>query len=199
MSATVRSDWTIPEITAVYEQPLMALVRTASDVHRAFHDPDEVQVNQLLSIKTGACPEDCGYCSQSVHYDTGVKPEPLMDVDEVVRTAKRAKRAGVTRFCMGAAWREVKDNAEFDRVCEIVSQVNDLGMEVYVKVCDAYGAGFFDIPGTDTCLKMGGYLRADHTYGDGGNQGAYYLSNANARHDRFDTDAYGFRARLNLP
>ena len=112
----------------------MALVRRASDVHRAFHDPDEVQVNQLLSIKTGACPEDCGYCSQSVHYDTGVRPEPLMDVDDVVRTARRAQRAGVTRFCMGAAWREVKDNAQFDRVCEIVRQVDALGMEVCVTL-----------------------------------------------------------------
>jgi biotin synthase len=134
MSATMRSDWTIPEITAVYDQPLMALVRQASDVHRAFHDPDEVQVNQLLSIKTGACPEDCGYCSQSVHYDTGVKPEPLMDVEEVVRTAERARRAGVTRFCMGAAWREVKDNRQFDRVCEIVRRVDALGMETCVTL-----------------------------------------------------------------
>ena len=99
-------------------------------MHQQFHDPDEVQVNQLLSIKTGACPEDCGYCSQSVHNDTGVKPEPLMDVDEVVRTAKRAKAQGVTRFCMGAAWRDVKDNAQFDRVLDIVRQVNDLGLEV---------------------------------------------------------------------
>jgi biotin synthase len=134
MSATVRSDWTIPEITAVYDQPLMALVRQASDVHRAFHDPDEVQVNQLLSIKTGACPEDCGYCSQSVHYDTGVKPEPLMDVEEVVRTAKRAQRAGVTRFCMGAAWREVKDGAEFDRVLAMVRGVKSLGLEACVTL-----------------------------------------------------------------
>ena len=134
MPATVRTDWTISEITDVYETPLMELVRRASDVHRAFHDPDEVQVNQLLSIKTGACPEDCGYCSQSVHYDTGVKPEPLMNVDDVVRTARRARRAGVTRFCMGAAWREVKDNAQFDRVCEIVRQVDALGMEVCVTL-----------------------------------------------------------------
>src|SRR6478735_3122782 len=134
MSATVRSDWTIPEITAVYDQPLMALVRQASDVHCAFHDPDEVQVNQLLSIKTGACPEDCGYCSQSVHHDTGVKPEPLMQVDEVVRTAKRAQAQGVTRFCMGAAWRDVKDNAQFDRVLDMVRQVNGLGLEVCVTL-----------------------------------------------------------------
>ena len=130
MRPTVRTDWTIADITDLYERPLMELVREAGDVHRAFHDPDEIQVNQLLSIKTGACPEDCGYCAQSVRYDTGVKPEPLMDVDEVVRIARRAQRAGVTRFCMGAAWREVKDNAQFDRVCEIVRQVDELGMEV---------------------------------------------------------------------
>ncbi|MGZ4676887.1 MAG: biotin synthase BioB [Acidimicrobiia bacterium] len=134
MGTDIRHDWTIAEITRRYEQPLLELVRDAAEVHRAFHDPDEIQVNQLLSIKTGACPEDCGYCSQSVHYDTGVKPEPLMDVDDVVRTARRAQRAGVTRFCMGAAWREVKDNAQFDRVCEIVRQVNDLGMEVCVTL-----------------------------------------------------------------
>jgi len=134
MGTALRHDWTIAEVTDLYERPLMELVRQAGEVHRAHHDPDEVQVNQLLSIKTGACPEDCGYCSQSVHYDTGVKPEPLMDVDEVVRTAKRAQRAGVTRFCMGAAWREVKDNAQFDRVCEIVRQVDALGMEVCVTL-----------------------------------------------------------------
>lgn len=134
MGTAVRHDWTIAEITELYERPLLALVREAGEIHRQFHDPDEIQVNQLLSIKTGACPEDCGYCSQSAHHSTGVKPEPLMDVDEVVRTAKRAQRAGVTRFCMGAAWREVKDNAQFDRVVDIVSQVNDLGMEVCVTL-----------------------------------------------------------------
>jgi len=134
MVKAVRTDWTIAEITELFERPLLELVRAAGDVHRRFHDPDEIQVSQLLSIKTGACPEDCGYCSQSVHHDTGVAPEPLMDVAEVVRTAKRAQRAGVSRFCMGAAWREVKDNAQFDRVCEIVRQVNDLGMEVCVTL-----------------------------------------------------------------
>src|SRR6476620_1436138 len=102
----VRTDWTIDEVTALFELPLMELVRRAAGVHEQFHDVDVVHVNQLLSIKTGACPEDCGYCSQSSHHDTGVKPQPLMDVEEVVRTAKRAQRAGVTRFCMGAAWGE---------------------------------------------------------------------------------------------
>jgi biotin synthase len=108
----------------------MDLVFEAQRVHRANHEPNTVQTSTLLSIKTGACPEDCGYCSQSVHNDTGVKPEPLMAVDEVVRTAKRAKAQGVTRFCMGAAWRDVKDNAQFDRVLDMVRQISDLGLEV---------------------------------------------------------------------
>jgi biotin synthase len=129
MSDAPRHDWTIPEVEALYALPLLELVRRAGRVHEQFHDPEVVHVNQLLSIKTGACPEDCGYCSQSVHNATGVKPEPLMDVDEVVRTAKRAKANGVTRFCMGAAWRDVKDNAQFERVLDMVRQVHDLGME----------------------------------------------------------------------
>ena len=105
MTQPVRTDWSIAEIRDIFDAPLLALVRRAGEVHREYHEPDVVHVNQLLSIKTGACPEDCGYCSQSVHNDSGVKPEPLMDVGEVVRTAKRAQANGVTRFCMGAAWR----------------------------------------------------------------------------------------------
>jgi biotin synthase len=130
MTDARRTDWTIDEVRTLFELPLMELVRRSGRVHEQFHDADVVHVNQLLSIKTGACPEDCGYCSQSVHNDTGVKPEPLMAVDEVVRTAKRAKAQGVTRFCMGAAWRDVKDNAQFERVLDMVSQVNGLGLEV---------------------------------------------------------------------
>ncbi len=134
MTAAVRNDWTLAEISTLFERPLLDLVRDAGAVHREFHDPSVIHVNQLLSIKTGACPEDCGYCSQSVHNNTGVKPEPLMQVDEVVRTAKRAQANGVTRFCMGAAWRDVKDNAQFDRVVEIVREVNALGMETCVTL-----------------------------------------------------------------
>ncbi len=129
MSDAPRYDWSIHEVEELFALPLLDLVRRAGRVHEQFHDPEVVHVNQLLSIKTGACPEDCGYCSQSVHNDTGVRPEPLMDVDDVVRTAKRARANGVTRFCMGAAWRDVKDNAQFDRVLEMVRQVHALGME----------------------------------------------------------------------
>ncbi|MEP6623115.1 MAG: biotin synthase BioB [Acidimicrobiia bacterium] len=134
MTAAVRNDWTLAEISSLFDGPLLDLVREAEAVHREFHDPSVIHVNQLLSIKTGACPEDCGYCSQSVHNDTGVKPEPLMQLDDVVRTAKRAQSNGVTRFCMGAAWREVKDNAQFDRVVEIVREVSALGMETCVTL-----------------------------------------------------------------
>jgi biotin synthase len=128
--AAIRHDWTLAEVQALFAEPLLDLVYRAATVHRQHHDPSEVQVCQLLSIKTGGCPEDCGYCSQSVHNDSGVKPEPLMALDEVVSVAKRAKRNGVTRLCMGAAWREVKDNGQFDRVLEMVRAVDSLGLEV---------------------------------------------------------------------
>ncbi|MBV9661304.1 MAG: biotin synthase BioB [Acidimicrobiales bacterium] len=108
----------------------MELVHQASVVHREFHDPGQVQVCQLLSIKTGGCPEDCGYCSQSAHHNSGVQPRPLMGVEEVVATARRAKAQGVTRFCLGAAWREVRDNPGFERVLEMVEGVSGLGLEV---------------------------------------------------------------------
>lgn len=127
---TIRHDWTFEQIRALFDVPLMELVHRAALAHRQFHDPSEVQVCQLVSIKTGGCPEDCGYCSQSVHNDSGVKPEPLMPTDEVIRIARRAKANGVTRLCMGAAWREVKDNAQFDRVLDMVKGVAEEGLEV---------------------------------------------------------------------
>jgi biotin synthase len=130
----IRSDWTRDEVAALYGRPLMDLVRDAAEVHRAHHDPTEVQMCQLLSIKTGGCPEDCSYCSQSVHNESPIKVEPLMALDEVVAVARRAKRNGVTRLCMGAAWRDVKDNAQFDRVVEMVRGVHDEGLEVCVTL-----------------------------------------------------------------
>jgi biotin synthase len=130
MRPVIRTDWTLDEVREVFSTPLMQLVRRASDVHRSHHDPDEVEMAQLVSIKTGGCPEDCGYCSQSAHHKTAVKPEPLMDVQEVVRTAARARANGVTRLCLGAAWREVKDNRQFDRVLEMVKATSAMGLEV---------------------------------------------------------------------
>lgn len=126
----MRHDWGLAEVRELFDVPLMELVARAAAVHREFHDPAEIQVCQLISIKTGGCPEDCGYCSQSVHNDSGVKPEPLMAADDVVRIAKRARANGVTRLCMGAAWREVKDNAQFERVLDITRRVAETGLEV---------------------------------------------------------------------
>ena len=125
-----RHDWTRDEISTLYQSPLMDLIHRAAQVHRAHHDPAEIQVCKLISIKTGGCPEDCSYCSQSVRYQTDIQPQPLMDKEDVLRIAQSAKSAGVTRVCMGAAWREVKDNAQFDRVLEMVKDVTDLGLEV---------------------------------------------------------------------
>jgi len=128
--ATVRHDWSPAEVQALFDAPLMELVYRAAQVHRQFHDPAEVQVCKLISIKTGGCPEDCSYCSQSARYKTEVKAQPLMPKDEVMAIARRAQASGVTRVCMGAAWREVRDNAQFDRVLDMVRSVTDMGLEV---------------------------------------------------------------------
>lgn len=126
---TVRHDWTLPEVRALYELPLLELIHKAQTVHRAVFQENKVQLCSLLSIKTGGCPEDCSYCPQAARYKTGVKAEKLMAVDEVLEAAQRARSAGATRFCMGAAWREVKDGAQFDSVLEMVKGVRRLGME----------------------------------------------------------------------
>jgi len=117
-------------VEALYGLPLTELLFRAQTVHRRHHDPAEVQRCTLLSIKTGGCPEDCGYCPQSAHYPTGVARQELMDKDAVLAAARHAKDAGSTRFCMGAAWREAKDGHGFDRVLEMVEGVAELGMEV---------------------------------------------------------------------
>jgi biotin synthase len=117
-------------ISQIYHQPLPDLLFEAQRVHREHHNPHAVQLCTLCNIKTGACPEDCAYCSQSVHNATDLTPEPLMAVDEVLAQAKAAKANGSTRFCMGAAWREVKDGFQFDRVLEMVRQVAALDLEV---------------------------------------------------------------------
>jgi biotin synthase len=123
-----RHDWTRPEAQALYDLPFADLIFRAQGIHRRNFDPNHVETASLLSIKTGGCPEDCGYCSQSAHYKTDVKATRLMDRSAVVETARRAKDAGASRFCMAAAWRNPKDK-DLDRVCEMVSAVKDLGME----------------------------------------------------------------------
>jgi len=125
-----RYDWTKEEIRAIHDQPLLDLIFQAAQIHRDNHDASEVQVCTLLSIKTGGCVEDCGYCAQSVHHKTGLSVQSLLSKNDVVEKARMAKDQGATRFCMGAAWREVRDNRDFDRVLEMVEAVNDLGLEV---------------------------------------------------------------------
>lgn len=130
MQAPIRYDWTITEVAEVYRRPLLALIMEAAATHRQYHRAGQVQTCTLLSIKTGGCPEDCAYCAQSVRYQTGVQVHRLLDVEAVVEAAKSAKAAGATRFCMGAAWREVRNNRDFTKVLEMVRQVRALGMEV---------------------------------------------------------------------
>jgi len=126
----IRHDWSEKEISGIYNMPLLELVYKAATIHRKFHEPSEVQVSSLLSIKTGACSEDCAYCPQSARYKTGIEIHPLLPLDEVIKAAQTAKKAGATRFCMGAAWRELKDNEDFEKVLQMVREVNALGMEV---------------------------------------------------------------------
>ena len=126
----VRFDWTRDAVRDLFEMPLLDLIYRAASIHRQFHDAGEVQVCKLISIKTGGCPEDCSYCSQSSRYETEVKAQPLMPLDEVMQIARDAQANGVTRVCMGAAWREVRDNKQFERVLEMVKSVTELGLEV---------------------------------------------------------------------
>ncbi len=124
----LRFDWEPREIGALFELPLNDLLYRAQQVHRQHFDPNEVQISTLLSIKTGGCPEDCGYCSQSVHHETAVEPEKLMDVEAVVAAARKARASGASRFCMGAAWRNPRGR-NFERVLEMVEQVQAEGLE----------------------------------------------------------------------
>ena len=126
----MRHDWTIAEIEEVYHTPLLSLLFRAQQVAREFHRPDQVQTCRLVSIKTGGCPEDCAYCPQSAHYDAPVVRQGLMEVDEVVARARRAKSDGVTRMCMGAAWRNAPEGPDFDTVLRMVRGVADAGLEV---------------------------------------------------------------------
>lgn len=131
----IRQDWRVEDILALHTLPLLELVGRANAVHRAHHDPNQVQKASLLSIKTGGCPEDCAYCPQSAHHrEVELTRERLMDPDAVLTLAARARDAGATRFCMGAAWREVRDGAEFDAVLAMVSGVRALGMEACVTL-----------------------------------------------------------------
>ena len=125
----LRHDWTLPEIESIYAAPLPDLIFRAQGIHRVHHRPDEVQGCTLLSIKTGGCPEDCAYCPQSAHYQTGVSRTALVTIEDLTAAATDARAQGATRFCMGAAWRDVPDGPEFDSVLAMVRVVRGLGME----------------------------------------------------------------------
>jgi biotin synthase len=127
---SIRNNWSREEISEIYNTPVLELIYRAATVHREFHEAGEVQVCTLLSVKTGGCPEDCAYCPQAARYNTNVKVHKLMEVDEVLGKAREALDSGSTRFCMGAAWREVRDNRDFDKVLDMVKGVNAMGLEV---------------------------------------------------------------------
>jgi biotin synthase len=135
-SAELRHDWSTDEILEILTSPMTDLLHRAQTIHRAHHEEGTIQLASLLSIKTGACPEDCKYCPQSAHYakETGLEREKLLDVDTVLDKARTAREAGATRFCMGAAWREVRDGAEFDTVLDMVRGVRNMGMEACVTL-----------------------------------------------------------------
>src|SRR5690554_6293398 len=128
--SNIRHNWTKEEIITLYNKPLMDLLYEAATIHRQYHDPNTVQISTLLSIKTGGCPEDCAYCPQAARYHTKIEGNDLMSVSQVKAQALRAKAAGSSRVCMGAAWRNVKDGPEFEEVLEMVRTVNKLDMEV---------------------------------------------------------------------
>jgi len=131
----ITSEWSREAVAEVYRRPLLMLIQQAVAVHQRFHKPGDVQACTLLSIKTGGCPEDCAYCAQSVRYQTNVQVHKLLSVEAVLEAARSAKAAGATRFCMGAAWREVRTNRDFEKVLEMVRQVRALGLEV----CGTFG------------------------------------------------------------
>ncbi len=126
----IKHNWTKEEILEIYNKPFMELLYESASIHREHHDPNTVQVSTLLSIKTGGCPEDCGYCPQAARYHTNIEGNDLMNVNQVKAQALRAKASGSSRVCMGAAWRNVKDGGEFDTVLEMVRTINKLEMEV---------------------------------------------------------------------
>ncbi|MFT6077948.1 MAG: biotin synthase [Myxococcota bacterium] len=129
----LKNDWKLNKILDLFELPFSDLIFEAATIHRQNHNPNAVQISTLLSIKTGSCPEDCKYCPQSAHYNTELKKEPFMEIDKVVEAAKAAKQAGASRFCMGAAWRNLNDR-DLDKVCDMVKEVKELGLETCVTL-----------------------------------------------------------------
>ena len=173
-NAPVRHDWTIEEVEALLNTPFNDLLFRAQTVHRQYHDPNAVQVSTLLSIKTGACPEDCAYCPQSARYDTGLERERLMEVEAVIEKAKAAKAAGSDRFCMGAAWRSPRDK-DMPYVLAMVKGVKELGLETCMTLgmldeqkADALAEAGLDYynHNLDTSPEFYGEIITTRTYSD---------------------------------
>ena len=173
-----RFDWTLDEVEALFDLPFTELVFQAASVHRRWFDPTEVQISQLLSVKTGGCPENCGYCSQSQHFQTGVPASKLMDVDAVLAEAAGAKAGGAQRFCMGAAWRDLKDR-DLPKVSAMISGVKAMGLETCVTL------GMLE-PHQATALKDAGLDYYNHNLDTGPD---YYKTVVTTRtyQDRLDT------------
>ena len=176
--ALPRYDWTLDEVEALFDLPFTELVFQAAAVHRRWFDPTEVQISQLLSVKTGGCPENCGYCSQSQHFQTGVPASKLMDVDAVLAEAASAKAGGAQRFCMGAAWRDLKDR-DLPKVSAMISGVKAMGLETCVTL------GMLE-PHQATALKDAGLDYYNHNLDTGPD---YYKTVVTTRtyQDRLDT------------
>ncbi|RHZ93550.1 biotin synthase BioB [Cereibacter sphaeroides] len=174
----LRTDWTVEEARAIHALPFPDLMHRAQTLHRAHFDPTAIETASLLSIKTGGCPEDCGYCSQSAHYDTGVKATRLMATEEVLAAARRAKASGAQRFCMGAAWRSPKDR-DMDQLCDMVRGVAELGLETCMTL------GMLS-PGQVARLKAAGLDFYNHNIDT---SPAYYAQIASTRtmEDRLET------------
>ena len=186
---TPRSDWTREEIAALFALPFSELMFRAASAHRAHFDPTQVQVSQLLSIKTGGCPEDCGYCSQSAKYDTGLKATKLMEVEKVLEEARAAKATGVSRFCMGAAWRNPKDK-DLETVCAMVEGVKALGMETCVTLGMLTGA-------QAARLKQSGLDYYNHNL-DTSPEYYRHIISTRTYDDRLDTLAHVREAGINV-
>ncbi len=174
LQGSIRHDWTVDEILALFRLPFPDLIYTAQSIHRRHFDPAKVELAQLLSIKTGGCPEDCGYCAQSAHFDTGVAATKLMAAEEIVAEARRAKANGATRFCMGAAWRSPKDR-DIDALCPAIARVKALGLETCMTLgmltgsqarkLKAAGLDFYN-HNLDTSREYYGRVVTSRTYAD---------------------------------
>jgi biotin synthase len=188
MSA-LRHNWTSAEVTALFELPFNDLLFRAHGLHRQYFDPNAVQISTLLSIKTGACPEDCAYCPQSARYDTGLERERLMPLEQVMEAARQARERGASRFCMGAAWRNPKDR-DLDKVLRMVEGVKSLGMETCVTL------GMLDAPQADR-LKRAGLDYYNHNLDT---SPEFYDSVITTRtyQDRLDTLAHVREAGINV-